>query len=82
MCDAMFFFGQNPGTNSPRFLHPLAGGRASAAAEIVTFNPLRERGLLEFVNPQNPGEMTPGARRREIADCSTTRSGRAATSRR
>ena len=26
-CDAMFFFGQNPGSNSPRFLHPLAGCR-------------------------------------------------------
>ena len=22
-CDAMFFFGQNTGSNSPRFLHPL-----------------------------------------------------------
>src|SRR5206468_2582303 len=24
---------------------------------IVTFNPLRERGLVEFVNPQSPTEM-------------------------
>ena len=26
-------------------------------AEIVTFNPLRERGLERFVNPQSPREM-------------------------
>ena len=25
-CDAIFFFGQNTGTNSPRFLHVLEGG--------------------------------------------------------
>ena len=24
---------------------------------IVTFNPLHERGLVEFVNPQSPAEM-------------------------
>ncbi|HEV7252689.1 MAG TPA: FdhF/YdeP family oxidoreductase [Mesorhizobium sp.] len=56
-CDLILFFGQNTGTNSPRFLHKLQevverGGR------IITFNPVRERGLVEFVNPQRPTQMT------------------------
>lgn len=55
-CDAMFFFGQNTGTNSPRFLHPLQAA-AKRGCAIVTFNPLREVGLEWFVNPQHPGEM-------------------------
>lgn len=59
-CDAIFFFGQNTGTSSPRFLHVLKrvverGGR------IVTFNPLRERGLVEFTDPQNLTQMTVGS---------------------
>ncbi|HEY1735790.1 MAG TPA: FdhF/YdeP family oxidoreductase, partial [Methylovirgula sp.] len=58
-CDAMFFFGQNPGTNSPRFLHPLQDA-ARRGVKIVTFNPVRERGLEFFVNPQNPSEMITG----------------------
>ena len=58
-CDAMFFFGQNPGSNSPRFLHPLQEA-ARRGVEIVTFNPVRERGLEVFVNPQSPIEMLSG----------------------
>jgi molybdopterin-dependent oxidoreductase alpha subunit len=58
-CDAMFFFGQNPGTNSPRFLHPLQEA-AKRGVQIITFNPVRERGLEFFVNPQNPAEMLTG----------------------
>ena len=58
-CDAMFFFGQNPGTNSPRFLHPLQDA-ARRGVKIITFNPIRERGLEFFVNPQNPSEMMTG----------------------
>ena len=42
-CDAMFFFGQNTGSNSPRFLHPLEDA-AKRGVPIVTFNPVRERG--------------------------------------
>ena len=58
--DAMFFFGQNTGSNSPRMLHELQ--RASKrGVSIVTFNPLRERGLERFTNPQNPIEMLTGA---------------------
>ena len=57
--DAMFFFGQNPGSNSPRFLHPLQEA-AKRGVEIITFNPVREKGLIEFINPQSPTEMLTG----------------------
>ncbi|MDP9901299.1 FdhF/YdeP family oxidoreductase [Variovorax ginsengisoli] len=54
--DAIFFFGQNPGVNSPRMLHPLQNAR-KRGVPIVTFNPLREPGLVSFANPQSPVEM-------------------------
>ncbi|MGY3443591.1 MULTISPECIES: FdhF/YdeP family oxidoreductase [unclassified Bradyrhizobium] len=54
--DCIFFFGQNVGTSSPRMLHQLQDA-TRRGVPIVTFNPLRERGLEEFVNPQAPGEM-------------------------
>ncbi|KQS51810.1 MULTISPECIES: FdhF/YdeP family oxidoreductase [unclassified Sphingomonas] len=58
-CDAIFYFGQNPGVNSPRFLHPLRDC-AKRGVEIVVFNPLKERGLEKFQDPQNPIEMVTG----------------------
>ncbi|NUH65084.1 FdhF/YdeP family oxidoreductase [Sulfitobacter sp. S0837] len=58
-CDTIFFFGQNTGSNSPRFLHVLKAA-VERGCRIVTFNPLRERGLIEFVNPQSISEMTVG----------------------
>ncbi|HEX7655545.1 MAG TPA: molybdopterin-dependent oxidoreductase, partial [Sphingomonas sp.] len=58
-CDAILFFGQNTGSNSPRFLHPLKEC-ADRGVEIVTFNPLKERGLERFINPQNPAQMLTG----------------------
>ena len=58
-CDAIFFFGQNTGSNSPRFLHPLQDA-VKRGCRIVTFNPVREKGLEQFVNPQNPMEMLTG----------------------
>jgi len=58
-CDAMFFFGQNPGTNSPRLLHPLQDA-ARRGVKIVTFNPVHERGLEVFINPQDLEEMATG----------------------
>jgi molybdopterin-dependent oxidoreductase alpha subunit len=57
--DAFFFFGQNPGSNSPRFLHPLQEAK-ERGAKIVTFNPVVEQGLVSFVNPQNPFDMLTG----------------------
>ena len=57
--DCIFFFGQNPGSNSPRMLHQLQDARRRNVP-IVTFNPLRETGLIRFVNPQSPFEMLSG----------------------
>lgn len=54
--DCIFFFGQNVGSNSPRMLHPLQEAR-KRDVPIITFNPIRERGLERFVNPQSPLEM-------------------------
>lgn len=59
-CDAIFYLGQNPGTNSPRILHPLQAA-VKRGCKIVVFNPLKEKGLTEFVNPQNPVQMTIGS---------------------
>ena len=55
-CDAIFAFGQNVGTNSPRMLHTLKSCR-DRGVEIVTFNPLRERGWERFADPQSPMDM-------------------------
>jgi len=54
--DAIFVFGQNPGTNHPRMLGELRAA-AKRGARIVSFNPLRERGLERFADPQDKLEM-------------------------
>ena len=59
LADAIFIFGQNPGTNHPRMLGELRKA-AKRGAQIVAFNPLRERGLERFQNPQNAVEMLTG----------------------
>jgi molybdopterin-dependent oxidoreductase alpha subunit len=59
LADAIFIFGQNPGTNHPRMLGELRKA-AKRGAAIVVFNPLRERGLEKFQNPQSPREMLGG----------------------
>lgn len=58
--EGIFFFGQNVGTSSPRMLHQLQEA-SQRGVPIVTFNPLRERGLERFTNPQNPAEMLSGS---------------------
>ena len=77
--DAIFIFGQNPGTNHPRMLGELRDA-AKRGCRIVAFNPLRERGLERFANPQIAGRH---ARRRQHARSPRTTSSRAsaATSR-
>ncbi|MHA6723309.1 FdhF/YdeP family oxidoreductase [Sphingomonas sp. RS2018] len=55
-CDAILYFGQNPGTNSPRFLHPLQDA-VKRGCKIIVFNPVKEVGLIRFVDPQNPLQM-------------------------
>ena len=57
--DAYFYFGQNPGTNSPRFLHNLKDLK-DRGGKIVTFNPVIEQGLVSFVDPQSPTAMLTG----------------------
>ncbi|MBS0556532.1 MAG: FdhF/YdeP family oxidoreductase [Proteobacteria bacterium] len=57
--DCIFFFGQNAGVNSPRMLHDLQNA-ARRGVPIIVFNPVRERGLERFTNPQSPLEMLSG----------------------
>ncbi|HEY0916425.1 MAG TPA: FdhF/YdeP family oxidoreductase [Solimonas sp.] len=57
--DAIFIFGQNPGTNHPRMLGELRSA-AKRGCRIVVFNPLRERGLERFAHPQSVVEMGTG----------------------
>ena len=59
--DCIFFFGQNVGSNSPRMLHQLQDAR-KRDVPIVTFNPIRETGLVSFANPQSPAQMLTGAK--------------------
>jgi molybdopterin-dependent oxidoreductase alpha subunit len=56
LADAIFIFGQNPGTNHPRMLGELRKA-AKRGARIVSFNPLRERGLVKFADPKDALEM-------------------------
>jgi molybdopterin-dependent oxidoreductase alpha subunit len=48
--------GHNPGTNHPRMMGTLHEV-ARRGAPIIVFNPLRERALERFADPQNPVEM-------------------------
>ena len=54
--DAIFIFGQNPGTNSPRMMTSLRNA-SHRGARIISFNPFRERSLERFQAPQDPFEM-------------------------
>lgn len=54
--DAIFVFGQNPGTNHPRMLGTLRKA-SKRGATIVSINNLQERGLQQFLDPQSPKEM-------------------------
>lgn len=52
--------GQNPGTNHPRMLSALEKAKQNGA-KILSINPLREAGLVNFKNPQTPrGMVGPG----------------------
>lgn len=54
--DCLLFVGQNPGVNSPRMLHLIKEAR-DRGVPIISFNPLRESGLVRFVDPQSPMQM-------------------------
>ena len=49
--DLILVIGQNPGSNHPRMLTTLETA-ALRGCRIVSINPLRERGLVRFKNPQ------------------------------
>ncbi|WP_438764561.1 FdhF/YdeP family oxidoreductase [Kushneria sp. TE3] len=57
--EAIFTFGQNPGTNHPRMLGTLREA-ADHGCQIVAFNTLKERGLERFADPQRKLEMATG----------------------
>ncbi|MGY4730515.1 FdhF/YdeP family oxidoreductase [Burkholderia pyrrocinia] len=54
--DTLLIFGQNPATNHPRMMGELREC-AKRGATIVSINPLKERGLERFADPQSPLEM-------------------------
>ncbi len=59
--DAIFVFGQNPGTNHPRMMNALRKA-ARTGCKIVSFNNLKEVALERFASPQDPIELlTPKA---------------------
>lgn len=58
-CDAVFCIGHNPGTNHPRMLGTLSEV-SQRGASIIVFNPMPERGLERFTNPQNAAQMLTG----------------------
>lgn len=57
--EAVFIFGQNPASNHPRMLGDLREAKLRGC-KIIVFNPLLERGLEQFVDPQSPTEMLNG----------------------
>ncbi len=57
--DAIFVIGQNPGTNHPRMLGDLRRA-ALRGARVAVFNPVREKGLERFADPQDKLEMLTG----------------------
>lgn len=60
VADAIFLFGQNPGTNHPRMLATLRKA-SKRGATVVAVNNLKERGLQRFSDPQSPAEMLIGS---------------------
>ena len=56
-CDLIIAMGHNPGTNHPRMMGTLHEC-SRRGVPILVFNPLKERALERFADPQNPVEMT------------------------
>ena len=54
--DAIFVYGQNPGSNHPRMMNALRKA-ARNSCKIVTFNNLKEVALERFASPQDPVEL-------------------------
>ena len=71
--DCLLFLGQNVGSNSPRLLHPLQEAR-ERGVPVIVFNPLHERGLERFMNPQST-EMVTGKETRIATQYHAVRAG-------
>ena len=56
-CRLIIAMGHNPGTNHPRMMGTLHEV-SRRGVPIIVFNPLKERALERFADPQNPIEMT------------------------
>ncbi|SNS86462.1 formate dehydrogenase major subunit [Sphingomonas laterariae] len=54
--EAIFIIGQNPGTNSPRMMTNLVEAR-KRGVPIVAVNPMPERALIRFTEPQDAVQM-------------------------
>ena len=54
--EAIFVIGQNTGTNSPRMMTNLVEAR-HRGVPIVVINPMPERALMRFTEPQDPIKM-------------------------
>src|SRR3546814_14755939 len=52
----MFVSGQNSGTNAPRMMTPLVEARGRGVP-IVAVNPMPERALIRFTEPQDIVQM-------------------------
>ena len=55
-CDLILSIGHNPGTNHPRMMGTLHEC-SRRGVPIIVLNPLKERALERFADPQNPIEM-------------------------
>lgn len=56
VCELIISIGHNPGTNHPRMMGTLHEA-SRRKVPIMVFNPLRERALERFADPQNMVEM-------------------------
>ncbi|MBM7047083.1 MULTISPECIES: FdhF/YdeP family oxidoreductase [Rhizobium] len=56
LCDLIISMGHNPGTNHPRMMGTLHEC-SRRGVPIIVFNPLKERALERFADPQSPIEM-------------------------
>jgi formate dehydrogenase major subunit len=54
--EAIFVIGQNPGTNAPRMMTSLVEAR-KRGVPIVAVNPMPERALIRFTEPQDMVQM-------------------------
>ncbi|MGG5821894.1 FdhF/YdeP family oxidoreductase [Falsiroseomonas sp. HW251] len=58
--DLILYLGHNIATTAPRMLHQFQHAKQRGAT-IISVNPLRERGLERFTDPQSPREMLTGS---------------------